>query len=63
MANKAKINLTEKPERVGKAWKVNIKDIGIEFIPDTFFFGFNPGTKQAEIETYILDIKNIPYKV
>jgi hypothetical protein len=63
MSNKAKIELTEKPERVGKAWKVNIKDFGMEFIPDTFFMGYNPGTKKAEIECYILDQKNIPYKV
>jgi len=63
MSNKAKLTLTEKPERVGKAWKINMKDHGMEFIPDTFFFGYNPGTNQAEIETWILDQKNIKYKV
>lgn len=63
MASIAKILLTEKPIRVGKAWKVNIKDHGIEYIPDTFFFGYNPGTQKAEIETYILEQKNIPFKL
>lgn len=63
MSNKAKLSVTQKPERVGKAWKCNLKDHGIEFIPDTFFMGYNLGTKQVEIETFILDKKGIKYKV
>lgn len=63
MSNKAKITLTEKPEKRGGAYLLKIKDQKDIFIPATFFFGYNPGTKQAEIETWILDQKGIKYKV
>lgn len=62
-SNKAKITLLEKPEKRGGAYLLKIKDQGEYFIPATFFMGYNPGTKQVEIESYILDIKGISYKV
>lgn len=65
MADTAKITLLEKPEKSesGKARLFKIKDQGEHWIPETYFFGYNPGTKQAEIETFILNQKGIKYKV
>lgn len=63
MSNKAKLTLIEKPEKRGNSYLIKIKDQGEHYIPSTFFFGYNPGTKQAEIETWILDQKGIAYKV
>lgn len=63
MSNKAKIPVIEKPLKVGGAYLIKVKYQGEYYIPATFYFGFNPGTMKAEIETYILDIKGIAYKV
>jgi hypothetical protein len=61
----AKITLLEKPEKSesGKARLFKVKDQGDYWIPETYFFGYNPATKQAEVETWILHQKGIKYKV
>lgn len=65
MAERAKITLTEKPEKSpsGLARLFKVKDQGEFWIPETCFFGYNPVTKQAEIETWILHQKGIKYKL
>jgi hypothetical protein len=47
MTNTAKITLTEKPEKSpsGLARLFRVKDQGDFWIPETFFFGYNPATK------------------
>lgn len=65
MSERAKITLIEKPEKSesGLARLFKVKDQGDYWIPETFFFGYNPVTKQAEIETWILHQKGIKYKL
>jgi hypothetical protein len=63
MSNKAKITLLEKPVKYGNSRVLHIKDQGTFYVPETTFFGYNPATKQAEIESWILDQKGIVYKV
>lgn len=65
MNETAKITLIDKPEKSesGKARLFQVKGQGDYWIPETCFFGYNPATKQAEIETWILQQKGIKYKV
>lgn len=63
MSTKTKLTLTEKPETVGNARLFKFPDGTSGYIPETCFFGWNPVTKQAEIETWILDKKKIKYSL
>lgn len=49
MSEKAKITLTEKPEKSpsGLARLFKVKDQGDFWIPETYFFGYNPGNEDG----------------
>lgn len=61
--NTAKVSVLEKPEKVGNSRLLLLASGQTEYVPETCFFRYNPGTKQATIETWILDKKQIPFKV
>lgn len=63
MNQTTKITLLSKPEKVGNSRLFKFPDHTSEYIPETCFFGWNPGTMQAEVETWILDKKGIKYKL
>lgn len=65
ITDRTKITLTEKPEKSqsGMARLFKIKDQGEFYIPETCFFGYNPVTKQADVEIWVLRQKGIKFKL
>lgn len=59
----ARIKLQTDPYKMAKAWNIDLGDQGKFWIPYTCIFSYNPITKTAEIETWILQQKGIKFKV
>jgi hypothetical protein len=65
MSSNQTANLTIKAllQRSDKAWRLQLKNTQIHWIPDACVRSWDPNTQRIEIETWILDKKQINYTV